>query len=245
MASLTSRHLFLDHSYESLIEFKLLNTDYNRLKSIEPIFLLFQIILVYCLTGINSQLGPVPRFAIPAGAGQSINRQPIQYRNERLVSGPGPNGGFLRARRPIVQAPALANTLPPFANQNSLNDEAKPVTEENESVEVPTFVPQQQQPLQQFHQVHTLQQQSLPAVLYTTDENGEVLEKHRPHVNFQTTPRFIQQQPIQEIVPTTIRTTGAVQRFLLNQDRPVQSALQGTTKPPVSSHFNYFLGFFC
>lgn len=184
----------------------------------------------------------MPRFAIPAGAGPSLNRQPIQYRNERLVSGAGPNGGFLRARRPIVQAPARANTLPPFAN--SLNDEAKPVTEENESVEVPTFVPQQQQPLQQFQQVHTLQQQSLPAVLYTTDENGEVLEQHRPHVNFQTTPRFIQQQPIQEIVPTTIRTTGGVQRFVLNQDRPVQSALQGTTKPPVSSSFNYFSDFF-
>lgn len=34
MASLTSRHLFLDHSYEFLIEFKLLKTDYHRLKSI-------------------------------------------------------------------------------------------------------------------------------------------------------------------------------------------------------------------
>lgn len=162
-------------------------------------------------------------------------RQPIQYRNERLVSGSGPNGGFLRARRPIVPAPIRPNTLPPFANQNSLNDDAKPVTEENESAEGPTFVPQQ--PLQQFQQVHTLQQQSirqqLPSVLYTTNENGEVLDQHHPVIDFQTTPRFIQ-QPIQEIVPTTIRTTGAVQRFLVNQDRPIQSALQGTTKPPVS-----------
>lgn len=162
-------------------------------------------------------------------------RQPIQYRNERLVSS-GPNGGFLRARRPIV-APIRPNTLPPFANQNSLNDDAKPVTEENESAEGQTFVPQQPQ-LQQFQQVHTLQQQSfrqqqLPSVLYTTNENGEVLDQHHPVIDFQTTPRFIQ-QPTQEIVPTTIRTTGAVQRFLVNQDRPIQSALQGTTKPPVS-----------
>lgn len=42
------------------------------------------------------------------------------------------------------------------------------------------------------------------------------------------------QQTIQpEIVPTTLRSAGGVQRFALNQDRPVHSALQGTTKPPV------------
>lgn len=172
----------------------------------------------------------------------STVRQPIQYRNERLVSGPGPNGGFLRARRPINSVQPRPNTISPFGNQNSLGEEAKPVTEENESAEIPTFVPQQQQqlqqqqPLQQLQQVHTLQQQalrpSLPAVLYTTDENGEVLEQHRQFSDFQTTPRFIQQQ---EVVPTTIRTTSGVQRFLVNQDRPVQAALQGTTKPPVSN----------
>lgn len=183
------------------------------------------------MTGINSQLGPFPpRFSIPGALATPV-RQPIQYRNERLVA--PPNGGFLRARRPVLATPARPNTIP-FSNQIGPIDDAKPVTEENESGETPTFIAQQQP---YIPQIQTLQQQplktQLPAVLYTTDENGEVLEQHRPLIDFSTTPRFI--QPVQqEIVPTTIRTTGSAQRFVVNQDRPVQSPLQGTTKPPVS-----------
>lgn len=205
---------------------------------------LFQIVLVYCMTGTNSQFGPVPqRFVIPAAASQGQVRQPIQYRNERLVGGgPGPNGGFLRARRPVLAAPV------PYVSPNSLGEDAKPVTEENESAEGQIFV--SQQPHQQIQQVHTLQQQqhhqqqhqqqhqpqhqSLPAVLYTTDENGQVLNQQRPLIDFPNTPRFIQ-QPSPEVVPTTIRTTGGAPRFAIHQDHPVQSALQGTTKPPAVS----------
>lgn len=73
--------------------------------------------------------------------------------------------------------------------------------------------------------------------MYTTNENGEVLDQQRPLIEFSTTPRFLQ-QPIQEILPTTLRSTGNAQRFNVNYDRPVQSALQGTTKPPVSFDFN-------
>lgn len=182
------------------------------------------------MTGINTQLGPIPqRFVIPAGGGSSQVRQPIQYRNERLVSGAGPNGGFLRTRRPVLATPI------PYASPNSLGEDAKPVTEESESHEGQTFVPQQQ--IHQLPQVHTLQQQtirpSLPAVLYTTDENGQVLDQQRPILDFQSSPRFIQ-QPIPDIVPTTLRPTGGVSRFTLNHDRPVQGALQGTPKPQVS-----------
>lgn len=181
------------------------------------------------MTGINSQLGPLPpRFSIPGTLASPV-RQPIQYRNERLVA--PPNGGFLRVRRPILATPARPNTIP---FQNSLSDDAKPVTEENESAETPPFIAQQQQPY--IPQVQTLQQQPLkqhlPTVLYTTDENGEILDQHRPLIEFATTPRFA--QPVQEILPTTLRTTGSAQRFVVNQDRPIQSPLQGTTKPPVS-----------
>lgn len=188
------------------------------------------------MTGINSQFGPVPqRFLISGGSvGQQV-RQPIPYRNERLVAGPGLNGGFLRARRPVLATPS------PYGSPNSLGEEAKPVTEENESIEGQTFIPHQPQhsasPLQQIQQtVQPLQQQQrpqLPAVLYTTDENGQVLDQQRPLIDFQSSPRFLQ-QPIPEIVPTTIRTTNGVSRFSLNPDRPVQGALLGTTKPPVS-----------
>lgn len=202
-------------------------------------YFFFQIILVYCMTGINSQLGPPsPRFAIPAGALVSNVRQPIQYRNERLVSGISPNGPFLRARRPVLTGPARANTLHPFPTPNSFDDDAKPVTEENESAETPSFLSQQQQPQQQQYIPHiqTLQQHQqpkLPSVLYTTDENGQVLEQNRPHIEFSTTPRFVP-QTIPDILPTTLRTTGNAQRFNVNHDHPVHSALQGTTKPPVS-----------
>lgn len=190
------------------------------------------------MTGINSQLGPLPpRFAIPTGAVVQPVRQPIQYRNERLVA---PVGGFLRARRPVLATPIVrSNNLPPFSNQNSLSDDAKPVTEENESGEAPTFIPQIQSQQSYIPQVQTLQQQQpinkpqLPSVLYTTDENGEILEQSRPIIEFSTTPRFVQQS-IPEIIPTTLRSTSNAQRFHINQDRPVQSALQGTTKPPVS-----------
>lgn len=205
----------------------------------------FQIILVYCMTGINSQFGPPPRLTI-TGASQSQVRQPIQYthRNERLVSSGVPNGGFLRSRRPVLATPPRPNTLQPFQTPNSLNEDPKPVTEENESAETPSFIPQQSyvpqiqqiQPLQHIQQQQQFKQ-PLPSVLYTTDENGEVLEHHRPLIDFSTTPRLLQQPNPAEIVPTTIRTThnvGNGQRFFLNQDRPVQSALLGTTKPPVS-----------
>lgn len=199
----------------------------------------FQIVLVYCLTGANSQFGPLPpRFSIAGGVATPV-RQPIQYRNERLVNPGVPSGPFLRARRPVLPSPARANTLQSFHAPNSLDDDAKPVTEENESAETPSYIAQQQpyiphiQTLQQHQQPFKPQLSQLPAVLYSTDENGEVLEQHRTIADFTTTPRFIA-QPVQEIHPTTIRTTGSAQRFALNQDRPVQSALQGTTKPPVS-----------
>lgn len=197
------------------------------------------------MTGIHSQLGPIPpRFAIQGGALASPVRQPIQYRNERLVSGVSPNGPFLRVRRPVLPPPARANTLQPFQAQNTFDEDAKPVTEENESAETPSYIASQQpyipqiQTLQQHQHQHQHQHQpqskpQLPAVLYTTDENGEVLEQHRSLIDFSTTPRFAP-SPIAEIQPTTIRTTGNAQRFLVNQDHPVQSALQGTTKPPVS-----------
>lgn len=199
-----------------------------------------QIVIVYCLTGTNSQFGPIPpRFSIP-GAVVAPVRQPIQYRNERLVNPGIPNGQFLRARRPVLPSPARTNTLQPYPAPNSLDDDAKPVTEQNESAETPTFIAHQQpyiphiQTLQQHQQPLKPQIPQLPALLYSTDENGEVLEQHRPLTEFSTTPRFIQ-QPIHEIQPTTIRTTqGSAQRFVVNQDRPIQSALQGTTKPPVS-----------
>lgn len=214
--------------------------------NIECVCILFpQIILVYCMTGINSQFGPPPRLTI-TGASQSQVRQPIQYthRNERLVSSGVPNGGFLRSRRPVLATPQRPNTLQPFQTPNSLNEDPKPVTEENESAETPSYIPQQSyvpqiqqiQPLQHIQQQQQFKQ-NLPSVLYTTDENGEVLEHHRPLIDFSTTPRLLQQPNPAEIVPTTIRTThnvGNGQRFFLNQDRPVQSALLGTTKPPVS-----------
>lgn len=191
------------------------------------------------MTGINSQLGPVQqRLALSA---QQV-RQPIQYRNERLVSGGTPNG-FLRSRRPVLANQPRTNSLQPFQGQNSLGEEQKPVTEENESGETPSFIPQQSYipQIPQIQQIQTLQQQpqfkqqSLPSVLYTTDENGEILEHHRPIIDFSTTPRLLQ-QPNPEIIPTTLRTTQNVgsQRFILDQDRPIHSALQGTTKPPVS-----------
>lgn len=207
------------------------------------LFIFFQIVLVYCLTGINSQLGPIPQRLAISGALPTQVRQPLpQYRNERLVAGGVPSGGFLRARRPVLgTAPPRPNTLQPFQTPNSLNEEAKPVTEENESAETPAFIPQQpyipqiQPQLQTLQSLQALQhqpqfKQPLPSVLYTTNENGEVFDHNRPIVDY-TTQRLLHQP---EILPTTVRTTGNAQRFVLNHDHPVQSALQGTTKPPVS-----------
>lgn len=194
----------------------------------------FQIIVVFCLTGINSQLGPAPRFTIPGAIPVPV-RQPIQYRNERLVTG-APTAGFLRVRRPVLPTAGRANTLQALQAANSFNEEAKPVTEETESNETPTFIPQQSFSQQNFPQAQPLIKQQLPAILYSTDENGEVLDQHRS-IDFSTTPRFLQQTIADHIVPTTLRTTGNAQRFNINQDRPVQHA-PPPTKPPVSAKSN-------
>lgn len=182
-------------------------------------------------------------FSVPSAV-QAPARQPIQYRNERLVNG-GPNSGFLRIRRPLAAAQSRPTTLQSLQSQNSLIDEAKPVTEESESGEAPSFIPQAQ-PL-----VVQTPKPQLPAILYSTDENGEILDQHRPqHEPFQqqhdfshdfsTTPRF--NQPIQQqehIAPTTLRTTSNAQRFSLNHDSRL---IQNNPKPvnmtfPLNFHF--------
>lgn len=187
------------------------------------------------MTGINSQLGPPPRFSIPSAIPVPV-RQPLQYRNERLVTG-APSPGFLRVRHPVLPAAGRANTLQSLQAGNSFAEDAKPVTEENESNETPSFISQQINPsASPLFQQPQLKQQ-LPAILYSTDENGEILDQHRT-IEFPTTQRFV--PSIQEnIVPTTLRTSGA-QRFLINQDRPapIQPSPQ-PTKAPVSSF--YFL----
>lgn len=175
------------------------------------------------MTGINSQLGLAsPRFSIPGAVPVPV-RQPLQYRNERLVNA-SPTPGVYRIRRPITAA-GRPNTLQSLQAANIFNDDAKPVTEENESSETPAYIPQAQ-PLMQ----HPLKQQ-LPAVLYSTDENGEILDQHR-QIDFSTTARFIQPTVQEHIVPTTLRSTGNAQRFAINQDRSLQSEPQ-PSKPPV------------
>lgn len=181
-------------------------------------FFYLQVVLLALLTGINSQHGSSPpRLGIP-GAIPIPVRQPIQYRNERLVSG-GPNVGFVRIRRPLL---ASRQTSLNVLQQNNLADEAKPVTEEPESEENPSylaqFVPQQVNVQQQQQPLKS----ALPAILYSTDENGEILEQNRP-IEYSTT-RFA---PTERIIPTTLRTTSA-QRFSLNQDR---SPIVQTPKP--------------
>lgn len=177
------------------------------------------------MTGINSQLGPAsPRFSIP-GAVPIPVRQPIQYRNERLVNA-SPTPGVYRIRRPIPAA-ARANTLQSLQAANIFNEDAKPVTEENESAETPAYIPQAQ-PL-----LHQPLKQQLPAVLYSTNENGEILDQHR-QIDFSTTARFIQPTVQDHIIPTTLRSAGNAQRFAINQDRSLQSEPQ-PSKPPVRS----------
>lgn len=198
------------------------------------VYLHFKIIVVICLTGINSQLGPAPpRFSIP-GAVPIPVRQPLQYRNERLVNA-SPTPGVFRIRRPIPAA-GRANPLQSLQTANIFNDDAKPVTEENESAETPAFIPQDQPLLQQ-----PLKHQ-LPAVLYSTNENGEILDQNR-QIDFSTTARFIQPTVQEHIIPTTLRSTGNAQRFAINQDRSFQSEPQ-PSKPPVRSPtFSIFVFF--
>lgn len=156
----------------------------------------------------------------------------------------GPNSGFLRIRRPLAAAASRPTTLQSLQSQNSLIDEAKPVTEESESGEAPSFIPQAQ-PL-----VVQTPKPQLPAILYSTDENGEILDQHRPqHEAFQqsqqhhefahdfsTTPRFNQPITQQEhIIPTTLRTTNNAQRFSLNHDSRV---IQNNPKPVNIFHFS-------
>lgn len=108
----------------------------------------------------NSQLGPPPSLSIP-GALPIPVRQPLQYRNERLVNGGGPNAGFVRIRRPVLASAAPA-TLQSLQAHNAI-EEAKPVTEESESGETPSFIPQHH--LLPQPQAQILPKQ-LPAVLY-------------------------------------------------------------------------------
>lgn len=192
-------------------------------------------IFAICLTELNAQVPP--RLSIPGAVPVPPRSSPLQFRNERLLAangnsvGGGPNSGFVRIRRPVLAA--RQNQLNGFP-QNNLPEEAKPVTEDNESGENTFFVAQQQQQrqeqptlqsLQGLHQQHQQhqQQQQLSSILYSTDENGEIVGANQ-QLNFPSE-RF---NPIQEkIVPTTIRTTGA-QRYSLNQDRVVQTS---TPKP--------------
>lgn len=186
------------------------------------------------MTGINSQLGPAtPRFSIPGAVPVPV-RQPLQYRNERSVNA-SPTPGVFRIRRPIPAA-GRANTLQSLQAANIFDENAKPVTEENESAETPAFIPQQITP-----QAQPLLKQRLPAVLYSTDENGEISEQHRP-IDFSTTARFIQPTAQEHIVPTTLRSTGNAQRFVINQDRSFQSEPQ-PSKPPVRSPFSFIFHF--
>lgn len=155
--------------------------------------------MIACLTGAYSQ----PRISVPPG-GIPI---PLRYRNERLVNGAGvgggPNVGLVRFRRPVLAA--RQQQLPP----NNLQEEAKPVTEEPESGETPSFfVPQTHQQPQQ------IQQNPLPNILYRTDENGEVLETNRAIDTYSPT-RFVASPspPEERIIPTTIRSTVGAQRF--------------------------------
>lgn len=159
-------------------------------------------IVVVCLTGAYSQ----PRISVPPGA-VPIPLRPLAYRNERLVNGVGggPNVGHVRFRRPVLAG--RQQQLAP----NHL-DEAKPVTEEPESGETPSFfVPQthqQQQPQQ------PIQPSPLPNILYRTDENGEVTDTNRALDTFTSTRFGASPSPAEErIVPTTIRTTAGAQRF--------------------------------
>lgn len=148
------------------------------------------------------------RIALPPGAIPIPLRPLGNYRNERLVAGPNPNAGFIRIRRPphLSARQNNLNSLPP---QNlAITEEAKPVTEDPESNEQQTLYPQF---LNQQPQPQPPAQSHLPAILYSADENGEILNpQHRaidfPGAQFSTTDR---------ILPTTLRSTGA-QRFALN-----------------------------
>lgn len=162
---------------------------------------MLQVIVVVCLTGAYSQ----PRISVPPGA-VPIPLRPLPYRNERLVNGVGggPNVGHVRFRRPVLAG--RQQQLPP----NNL-DEAKPVTEEPESGETPSFfVPQthhQQQP-------QPIQPSPLPNILYRTDENGEVTDTNRALDTFTSTRFGASPSPAEErIVPTTIRSTAGAQRY--------------------------------
>lgn len=158
---------------------------------------MLQVIAVACLTGVYSQA----RISVPGAV--PIPLRTLPYRNERV--GGGPNVGLVRFRRPVLAA--RQQQLPP----NNLLDEAKPVTEDPESGETPSyFVPQthpQAQP-------QPIQQNPLPTLLYRTDENGEVVDTQRALDSYSPTRFGASPSPSDErIVPTTIRTTAGAQRF--------------------------------
>lgn len=212
-----------------------------------------QVLGIVCLIGLNAQHGPPPpRFSIPGAVPVPV-RQPIPYRNERLV---GP--GVVRVRRPLAAPVSISRpaTLQSLQAHSNLIDEAKPVTEENESSEIPTgFIPQQTHSQPQ-HQTAQSQQQPqpqftlfeapkshLPTVLYSTDGDGQLLDQpqhHQPQHQLEfihpTTPRFVQPQP-EHIVPTTLRTTvgATAQRFGYNPDAGQTRAIQSNPKPVVST----------
>lgn len=199
-------------------------------------FFFAQVIVVVFLTGAYSQ----PRIAVPPGA-IPIPLRPLPYRNERLVNGAGVNGGpnvgLVRFRRPVLAA--RQQQLPP----NNLLDEAKPVTEEPESGETPSyFVPHthpQPQPQPQA-------QPNLPTTLYRIDENGEISDTNRALDSFSPT-RFggSPSPPEERIVPTTIRTTAGAQRFG-SQPKPAVSEIVFQLKIHIANDFTedfYFFSF--
>lgn len=177
------------------------------------------------MSSINGQTPP--RLAIPAGAVPIPIRHPLhqQFRNERLVGGPG--AGFIRIRRPTQ-----ANNKPglPHFNSNAITfsqhnfiDESKPVTEEpeDEQHDLP-FIPQIVQQQQQQQGLQYQPQHQSQTILYGNDDNAVNSENNRNSENFQPT-RFV--QPERLIPQTTARAPEAVQapatqRFSLNQERP-------------------------
>lgn len=179
-------------------------------------FFSFQVVIFY-LSSVYSQHGPaphrlpIPAGAIPAGSVPIPLRPNGQYRNERLLAGPNPNAGFIRIRRPLHLAARQNNFNNPPQNNLGVTDEAKPVTEEPESGEQQTFLPQFPQPQPQSQSA----QPNLPAILYSINENGENFSPQNRAIDFPSS----QFTTTDRIIPTTLRSTGG-QRFALNQPQP-------------------------
>lgn len=184
-----------------------------------------QIVVIFCLSSVCSQHGPTSqRIPIPAGAIPIPIRPAGHYRNERLLAGPNPNGGFIRIRRPLSLAARQNNFNNLPQNNLGVTDEAKPVTEEPESGEQQTFLPfNQPQPQLQSQPAQPL----LPSILYSTNENGEILTQQNRAIDFPPS----QFTTTDRILPTTLRSTGG-QRFALNQ--PQQSSVPQPQAKPVS-----------